>query len=76
MMQCSSRFMCGKPARAYCLHTGHTHPHPQSEIIQNQSRDSHLKQLELHSGHLLEGAAQAGVETSGGPQPFMLYAET
>lgn len=32
MMQCSSRFMCGKPARAYCLHTGHTHPHPQSEI--------------------------------------------
>lgn len=25
-----------------------------------------------HNVDLLEGAAQAGVETSGGPQPFML----
>lgn len=27
---------------------------------------------DIHNVHLLEGAAQAGVETSGGPQPFML----
>lgn len=27
---------------------------------------------DTHNADLLEGAAQAGVETRGGPQPFML----
>jgi len=29
-----------------------------------------------YNGDLLEGVAQTGVETFGGPQPFMLYADT
>ena len=34
------------------------------------------KNIFKYNGDLLEGAAQTGVETFGGPQPFILYADT
>ena len=38
-------------------------------LMKNVHEHTHIG---THSGDLLEGAAQDGVETCGGPQPFML----